>query len=87
MGGLQGHIYKNKQEGQDINSHTAWSSIRLVCVCPDYLPHHHTVQSTASEEPVNLLSLRVQVDVVETRPGGQAGNRGHLRKTVREYRF
>lgn len=35
-------------------------------------------QGWASEEPVDLLRLRVQVDVVETRPGGQAGDRGHL---------
>lgn len=61
--------------------------MRLVSVCPNYLPHHHTVQSIASEEPVDLLSLRVQVDVIETRPGGQAGDCGHLRKTVREFRF
>lgn len=59
----------------------------LVSVCLNHLPHHHTVQSRASEEPVDLLSLRVQVDVIETGPGGQTRDRGHLRGTATESSF
>lgn len=46
------------------------------------LLYHYEVQSPASEQPVDLFSLRVQVDVIETRPGGQTGDRRHLRKTA-----
>lgn len=51
---------------------------RLVSVCPNHCPYHSKLQSPASEEPVDQLSLRVQVDVVETRPGGQTRDGGHL---------
>lgn len=59
----------------------------LVSVCLNHLPYHHTVHSPASEEPVDLFSLRVQVDVIETGPGGQTRDRGHLRGTATESSF
>lgn len=41
----------------------------------------------SSEEPVDLLSLRVQVDVVETRSGGQAGDGRHLNAGIRKEQY
>lgn len=61
--------------------------MRLVSVCLHYLPSHHAVQSPASEEPIDLFSLRVQVDVVETGPCGQTRDRGHLGGMARESSF
>lgn len=49
-----------------------------VWTCSYHLSYHCKVQSSASEEPVNLLGLRVQIDVIETRPGGQTRDCGHL---------
>lgn len=39
-------------------------------------------EEVSLEEPADLLSLRVQVDVVETRAGGQTGDCGHLNKAA-----
>lgn len=50
-----------------------------------FLPSYSAEASL--EEPVDLFSLRVQVDVVETRPGGQTRNGGHLGGTARESSF
>lgn len=53
----------------------------VVWTCYYHLSYHYKAQSSASEEPVNLLSLRVQIDVIETRPGGQTRDCGHLKAT------
>lgn len=63
---------KANNKGQNTDSKT---SIWCLCFLTTF---HPVVRLLSSEEPVDLLSLRVQVDVVEARPGGQAGDRGHL---------
>lgn len=49
-----------------------------VWTCYYHLYYRFKVQSSASEEPINLLSLRVQINVIETRSGGQTRDGGHL---------
>lgn len=62
-------------------------SMELASERLNYLPSHHAVRSPASEEPVDLFSLRVQVNVIETGPGRQTRDRGHLGGTARETVF
>lgn len=52
-----------------------------VWTCYYHRSYHYRVLHSASEEPIDLLSLRVQIDVIETRPGGQTRDCRHLKAT------
>lgn len=73
------HVYTEQEAKKKQNKQTVRARYqRLVSVCPKHCPYHSKVQRAALEEPVDQLSLRVQVDIVKTRPGGQTGDGGHL---------
>lgn len=58
-----------------------------MALCLNYVSYHQRVRGPVfflSEESIDLFSLGVQVDVIETRPSGEARDGGHLGSTKRE---
>lgn len=59
-----------------------------MALCLNYVSYHQRVRGPVffflSEESIDLFGLGVQVDVIETRPSGEARDGGHLGSTKRE---
>lgn len=83
----RGRKTNNKTEILKVILCVCQPSVGSASVCFNHPPYRHVVQSSASEEPVDLFGHRVQVDVIETRPGGQTRDRGHLGETATESSF
>lgn len=79
------HLYtekEKKQKGQHFNMYHQCQQTgiddALIFLHVIYCPYHRTAQRPVLEEPIDLFSLGVQVNIIETRPGGQTRDRGHL---------